>query len=162
MTDRMDFHLATCSCGQVRLRLDGPPIVASTCHCDSCKAAGRALEQLPGARPILDNTEGTAFVLFRKDRVSSEAGADLLADYRLTPESKTGRIVATCCNTAMFLDFPPGHWVSVYRGRLPERERGLDRRRGWFVPRLVLTWIGMGFRTPAIAFAKGETRVLAG
>ena len=94
MTDRTDFHLATCSCGQVRLRLDGPPIVASTCHCDSCKAAGRALGQLRGAQPILDKTEGTAFVLFRKDRLSSQSGADLLADYRLTPESKTGRIVS--------------------------------------------------------------------
>lgn len=162
MTDQDDFHLAVCACGQVRLKLDGPPIVGSTCHCDSCKAAGRALEQLPGAPPVLDKGEGTAFVLFRKDRMSSQAGADLLADYRLKPGSTTGRIVATCCNSAMFLDFPQGHWVSVYRRRLPDSDRSLDRRRGWFVPRLILTWIRMGFRTPGIAFAKGATRVLYG
>lgn len=162
MTDQQVFHLASCNCGQVRLKLDGPPIVASTCHCDSCKAAGRALEQLPGAPRILDQSDGTAFVLFRKDRMSSQSGAGHLADYRLKPTSTTGRIVATCCNSAMFLDFQQGHWVSVYRTRLPGGEAGLDRRRGWFIPRLILTWIRMGFRTPKVAFAKGETRLLDG
>ncbi|MGI9479485.1 MAG: hypothetical protein ACR2PI_22475, partial [Hyphomicrobiaceae bacterium] len=28
--------------------------------------------------------------------------------------------VASCCNTAMYLKFRPGHWVSVYRGRFAD------------------------------------------
>ena len=37
----------------------------------------------------------------------------------MKPNSPTRRMFARCCNTAMFLDFTKGHWLSLYRGRLP-------------------------------------------
>lgn len=37
---------------------------------------------------------------------------------KLRGESATNRVVATCCSSAMFLNFDDGkHWVSVYRSR---------------------------------------------
>ncbi|WP_197038357.1 hypothetical protein [Billgrantia saliphila] len=40
-----------------------------------------------------------------------------MLDYKIKTESPTKRVVATCCNSAMFLDFQKGHWFSVYRAR---------------------------------------------
>lgn len=48
-------------------------------------------------------------------------GHDQLRDHRLDPQSLTRRVVATCCESPMFLDYEKGHWFSVYRARL-----GLD------------------------------------
>lgn len=45
---------------------------------------------------------------------------ELLAEHRLTDDSKTRRVVATCCNTPMFLDFTHGHWLSIYGALWPE------------------------------------------
>jgi hypothetical protein len=44
-------------------------------------------------------------------------GAEHLRDYRIKEGSHTKRVVASCCNSAMFLDFQKGHWFSVYRAR---------------------------------------------
>ena len=79
---------------------------------------------------------------------------------------------ARCCNTAMFLDVTKGHWLTVYRGRLPndippaamrmmtaERPEGVilpddmanySGRSGKFMLKLVRAWMAMGFRRPAI------------
>ncbi len=39
--------------------------------------------------------------------------------YKLMEESVTNRVVASCCNSAMFLDFDRGpHWVSLFRARI--------------------------------------------
>lgn len=41
----------------------------------------------------------------------------VLKPYKLSPSSATNRVVATCCNTPMFLGFDDArHWVSAYRG----------------------------------------------
>jgi len=44
-------------------------------------------------------------------------GEQLLQEYRLDGEPDTKRVVASCCNSAMFLDFEKGHWLSLYRDR---------------------------------------------
>jgi len=42
----------------------------------------------------------------------------LLRPLKLKETSRTNRVVATCCNSAMFMNFDRGpHWVSVYRVR---------------------------------------------
>jgi hypothetical protein len=56
-------------------------------------------------------------VLYCKDRFSCVEGNQLLQGLRIQPDSPTKRVVASCCNSAMFLDFERGHWVSVYRAR---------------------------------------------
>ncbi len=48
---------------------------------------------------------GTGFVLVRSDRVRCVKGGDKLQEHRLKPDSPTRRVLATCCNSPMFLEF---------------------------------------------------------
>lgn len=168
-------QIVSCRCGQVELRTTGAPIITSCCFCDSCRTAGRTLQLLPGASPVLTPDGGTDFVLMRKNGVECLRGSESLAEYRLTPASATRRIVATCCNSYMFLDFSPGHWVSVVRNLLPPPARPpvevymmlgdlpvgvvpagdvprAKRLPPQFMRKLLFSWAGMGFRRPRIDF----------
>jgi hypothetical protein len=117
MSDRQ--VIARCNCGQVEIEARGKPIASVICHCDDCQAAGRMLAELPGAPHLLDGAGGTANVLYRKDRVTPIKGWHLLEAHKLTPESKTNRMVAKCCNTPMAITFDDArHWVPLYRNRL--------------------------------------------
>ncbi|MDA8426161.1 MAG: hypothetical protein M0Z80_08470 [Treponema sp.] len=60
---------------------------------------------------------GTSYVLYRKDKVAFPKGKELLRDYRLEGEPFTKRAVASCCNSAMYLEYEKGHWFSLYRDR---------------------------------------------
>lgn len=108
---------AHCTCGSVELETTGTPILGATCYCDDCQEAGRRIEQLPNAPRVLDPNGGTDFLLYRKDRLKYTKGSGLLLDHRLREGSATRRVVATCCNSFMFLDFEKGHWFSVCRAR---------------------------------------------
>jgi hypothetical protein len=108
---------ASCSCGRVRCEGVGKPILSAVCYCDDCQEGGRRIEGLPEASPVLDPDGGTPYLTYRDDRFRCVSGADLLTGYRLKDGSPTQRFVASCCNSAMFLKFKPGHWVSAYRGR---------------------------------------------
>jgi hypothetical protein len=150
---------ATCVCGRVALEALGKPIVSAACYCASCQEAGRQLEALQGAAPLLEADGGTSVVLFRKDRVRCLRGQDLLAEHRLAPDSKTRRVVATCCNSAMFLDFTKRHWLTLYKERILADDRPpLEMRAhsGRFMWRLLSSWAAMGFRTPEIDYVNGK------
>jgi hypothetical protein len=160
---------ASCRCGMVVLEVTGAPIVHTACYCASCQEAGRQIESLPDAPTVLDADGGIDFVLYRKDRVRCVRGGDLMEARRLKPESPTRRMVATCCNSAMFLDFTKGHWLTLYRARLPGPVQPLemrvmtsDRREGVVLPadvpnyathsgkftwKLFAAWASMRFRT---------------
>ncbi len=162
-----------CACGRVELAVEGAPILSAECCCTSCRTAGARLEQLPGAKPLLGKHGVTRFVLYRKDRVRFLAGADLLAELRLAPGASTRRVVATCCNAPVFLDFEKGHWLSLYGGlwppgtlpRLEMRTMASDlpdasvlpddvpnaRRQSLaFFAKLLGAWAAMGFRVPKL------------
>jgi hypothetical protein len=163
---------ASCRCGAVVLQLQAEPILRGVCYCASCQEAGRRIEQLPDAPPVLDADGGTDYVLYRKDRVRCVQGGERFEAYRLKPESPTRRMVATCCNSAMFLDFTKGHWLTVYRARVPGpvppvemRVMTADRRAdvvlpsdtpnypghsGKFMRKLLAAWMAMGFRAPKV------------
>lgn len=163
---------AACRCGAVTLETAGQPIVSANCYCHSCQEAGSRLEQMPAAPSVLDADGGTAFVLFRKDRVRFTRGADKLREHRIKPDSPTRRVVAACCGSPMFLEFKNGHWLSIYRDRLPEGAAPLEMRvmtknrregveladdvpnyaihSGKFMWRLLAAWVAMGFRVPKI------------
>jgi hypothetical protein len=165
-------HSATCQCGKVRLEAAGPPILTAICYCADCQEAGRRLEQLASAPPVLASDGGTEIILVRKDRVRCSSGAELLEEHRLKPESPTRRLVATCCNSAMFLDFTKGHWLSIYRNRFgpdapPPEMRIMTREHragveladdlpnaagypGKFMMKLMGAWMAMGFKRPEI------------
>jgi hypothetical protein len=152
-------HLsATCRCKKVELEAYGPPIASAACYCASCREAGRLFEGLPAAPPVLDADGGTSFVLYRKDCVRCSKGQEYLEEHRLTPASPTRRIIATCCNSAMFLDFTSGHWLSIYRKRfasdLPPTEMRAHSAR--FMLKLLTSWVSMGFRRPKVTWVTSK------
>lgn len=165
-------HLRKLSLRQVELQIVGPPVLRALCYCTSCQQAGRRHQAIPGADAVLAEDGGTDFVLYRKDRVRCVRGGDLLEERRLTPGSPTRRMYARCCNTAMVLDYTRGHWLTIYRGRLPDnippaalRMMTAERPEGVILPddiasypgfpgkfmlKLLLAWMAMGFRRPAV------------
>ncbi len=109
---------ARCSCGSVELEAVGAPITSVACYCASCQEGSRQIEALPKGRPVCDPDGGTAYALYRKDRIEYSEGSQLLRGYKLRNESSTRRVVATCCDSPMFLDFKGGHWLSIYQTAL--------------------------------------------
>jgi hypothetical protein len=107
-------------------------------------------------------------------------GQEYLEEYRLKPDSPTRRVIATCCNSAMFLDFTKGHWLTMYRNRFPtgapplemrvmthDRRDGVeladdlpnyDGHSGKFMLRLIAAWIAMGLRRPEITLGKSARK----
>ena len=174
-------HLfAMCQCGKVKFEAAGPPIMTGSCFCTSCQEAGRRFEQLPSAPSVLDSDSGTGLILYRKDRVQCVTGQQYLEEHRLKPDSPTRRVIAKCCNSAMFLDFTRGHWLSMFRNRFPagapplelrimtkERRAGVELaddvpnyegHSGKFMLKLIGAWIAMGFRRPEITWGKTASR----
>ncbi|MGZ5920715.1 MAG: GFA family protein [Rhizomicrobium sp.] len=171
---------AKCQCGKVEFKASGPPILTTACYCTDCQTAGRQFEQLPSAPPMLDPDSGTGMILYRKDRVQCAKGQEFLEERRLKPTSPTRRVVATCCNSAMFLDFTKGHWLSMFRNRFgagapplemrvmtKERRAGValaddvpnyPGRSGKFMRKLLTSWAAMGFRRPEIPWGKAIRR----
>lgn len=171
MAQTTELH---CRCGQVRLDVERPPIVSTECHCSSCRAAGVRLQALASAPPFMEPNGGTRFILYRKDRVRFARGHERLREFRLAPGAKTRRVVASCCNTPVFLEFQNGHWLSLYgclwREQAPPplelRTMTSDSHDGSsladdvpnakrqslsFFAKLMGAWIAMGFRSPTIA-----------
>ena len=119
MSEAPKTHLtARCSCGSVEIEATGTPITSVVCYCESCQEGSRQIEALPNGGPVCDSNGGTAYALYRKDRVEYSKGTTLLRGYKLRDESSTKRVVATCCDSAMFMNFDDSkHWVPVYRAR---------------------------------------------
>ena len=163
-----------CACGKFQLEAERAPIISTECHCNSCRTAGARLQAAHAARPILEANGGTRFVLYRKDRIRFLGGAELLKEFRLAPTSPTRRVVASCCNTPVFLEFENGHWLSLYSGLWPQgtlpptdlRTMTSDhpnrtaladdvpsgkRQTALFYAKLLGAWIAMGFKSPKIS-----------
>lgn len=161
----------SCGCGQTRLAVTGPPILAAACCCTSCRTAAARLQSLPGAAPILGPHGETQYVLYRKDRVALPDTRPMRA-FHLSG-SKTRRVLAHCCATPLFLEFPGGHWLSLYAAlwpagtapkahlrtmvadlpdasALPDDIPNARSQSLWFMGRLLTAWIAMGFRAPKL------------
>ena len=111
------IRVATCACGTVRCEAVDAPIVSAVCYCSDCREGGRRIEALPGARPVLDADGGASYLTYRDDRFRCVSGAEMLVAHRLGDRAPTRRMVASCCNSGMFLKFEPGFWISSYRLR---------------------------------------------
>ena len=179
----MSVTALSCRCGKVRLEARAAPIITSECHCQSCREAARRIGTLPGAPAISGTHGGTHFVLYRKDRLSITAGREWLRNFRLGPEAHTRRVLATCCNTPVLLEFKGGHWASLYgnlwqgqslpppqlRTMTGDREAPLPEASvpagRWetakFYGRLLAAWIAMGFRSPVLALDTPEMELAA-
>ena len=112
-----DTLISTGQCGNVRCQGVGRPIISGVCYCDDCQAGATMLEALDGAAPVAEPDGGTHYLTYRDDRFSCVQGADLLQACQISPDAPTRRMVASCCNTAMFLKFSKGHWTSAYARR---------------------------------------------
>jgi hypothetical protein len=111
-------RIARCSCGKVVIEAFGDPITSTVCYCDTCQEGSRQIEALPNAAPIRGPDGGTAYILYRKDRIKYSQGTELLKGYKIDEKSPTRRSVATCCNSAMVMQLDDVmHWVPIYRGR---------------------------------------------
>ena len=143
-----------------RSKLSAIRCVSAKCYCASCREAGDRFERLPAAPPLLDTDGGTAVVLYPKDRVRCVKGQEYLEEHRLTLASSTRRVIATCCNSAMFLDFTIGHWLSMYRNRFTSDAPPPEMRAhsGRFMLKLLTSWAAMGFRRPKITWVKTKTQ----
>jgi len=172
-------RIAACQCEAVALEVSGQPILSAICHCESCQTAGERLEKRAGAPPVLGLHRGTAFMLFRKDRIRCLRGEKHLAEFRLKRDSPTRRVVASCCNAPMFLEFTNGHWLSFYMDRFEPSDRSQPDLRTMtrdlavpiedddgvpaftthsarFMWKLLMAWVAMGFRAPKIDYVKGD------
>jgi hypothetical protein len=171
--------ILACCCGEVTLSVIGNPIINAECLCSDCQKAGAFLQTLAGAPKILDQNQATRFVLYRKDKVKFHSGSNQLKQYSLEKDSPTRRVIASCCNTPIFLEFSNGHWLSIY-GLLwrPEELPALDLRTMTrsrpagveladnvpnpnthtfsFYIVLFKAWLAMGFRSPKIDVVSGK------
>jgi hypothetical protein len=120
--------LVSCACGKVQWQAIGAPIAAVACYCDDCQQGSRQIEALPNAPAVADAQGATQYLLYRKDRLECSKGRELLRAFRLREKSPTKRVVASCCNSAMYLDFEKGHWLSVYRARFSAAAPPLQMR----------------------------------
>ena len=110
---------ASCACGSVEFEGHGTPIVSVVCYCDDCQEAARQLEALPDAPAIRDADGGTGYVAYRKDRVRCSKGEALLKNHKIKAKTPTNRVIATCCNSTMLLNFDDSkHWANLYRKRV--------------------------------------------
>lgn len=164
----------TCHCGKAGIEVIGEPFLVTECLCNSCRSSAMRLGSLPDAKDMLTPLGATATAMYRKDRVRFIEGFDLLAEFRLTERSGTRRVVATCCNTPMFMELGGAHWLDVYlhlwpadsrpkpqmrtmvgdlvdTSGLPDDMPNLKKQSLSFYARLLGAWVGMGFRNPDIA-----------
>ncbi|EAR09105.1 GFA family protein [Reinekea blandensis] len=169
----------SCRCGQVSLIVYQQPIISVECLCRDCQQAGRLFKTLPDAPAIMDNNNATRFELYRKDRVTWQLGEANLKEHRLTADSDTRRVIATCCNTPMFLEFTKGHWLSIYGAlwaaetlpplalrtmtkdapasvSLPNDVPNPNTHNVAFFYRLLRAWAAMGFRSPKVKYVHGS------
>jgi len=113
--------IARCSCGGVEYEATGRPIVSFICFCTDCQTGSKQLEALPGAGSVRDCDGGTAYVVYRKDRIRCARGAELLDHHKLRADTVTSRVTARCCNDPMVMWFEGArHWVPVYRARIAD------------------------------------------
>lgn len=119
MSETPKNHMtARCSCGSVEFEAVGAPIASVVCYCDDCQEGSRRIEAFPNARPVQEPDGGTAYILYRKDRIKCSRGAELLKGHKIREKSATSRVVATCCNSATVMKFDDArHWIPMYRAR---------------------------------------------
>ena len=166
----------TCRCGQTAFAATGEPITVTECMCDSCRKAADFFEQRLQAPPIRTILGGTACAEYRKDRFEINRGQSNLAAYYLHPRAKTRRVVASCCNTPLWIELGGAHWMGLYLSNWPEAHRpeidirtmvkdlspgiqlpddipNRETHSFKFYAQLMKAWILMQFRNPKLPIA---------
>jgi hypothetical protein len=71
-----------CAGSEVQYEGIGAHITCAVCYFNSCQTAGAAFERLPAAPTVFEPDGGTAYVLFRKDRINCIRGRESLKEQR--------------------------------------------------------------------------------
>lgn len=163
-------EVITCACGQFHLELTGKPFTTAECHCTSCR---KAAERFFKTTRVTAPNGGTQYALYRKDRVGFPDSLQGLRGHRLSEKAPTRRVVASCCNTPIFLEFQGGHWLSLYASMWPIEKRPVMQIRtqtgdapadaeldnslpagglttAGFYAKLLTAWMAMGFKAPKL------------
>jgi hypothetical protein len=118
LSEHLAETIASCECGSVQLQIAGTPITRVICYCDDCQAGSSQLARLPHAPNPLGPDGGTDYVLFRKDRLRFLKGEQHIRPHKVSQASKTNRLLASCCNTFMYMSFDDSrHWRPVWTKR---------------------------------------------
>ncbi|MDE2410958.1 MAG: hypothetical protein KGM18_04185 [Sphingomonadales bacterium] len=122
-----------CACGAVECAITAPPIGTAVCYCADCQAAARMIEAEGHGPAVADADGGTALALIRNDRFALLKGEEHMTAHKLRPDSPTSRLVAGCCNSAMFIAFDDWRfWKSTmierWTGDKPAIEMRLEVR----------------------------------
>ena len=121
--------IVRCVCGAVEIEALGRPIAGVVCYCRDCQAAAQLIEAMPDASPFRASDGGTPMIIYRKDRIRCRSGSERLQKLKLRQGSPTNRWVATCCNSAMIVNFDDAkHWVDVFRARFAGSPPPLEMR----------------------------------
>ena len=98
-----------------------PPLMSVICHCSSCQKAAERIEEKDRAPAVSDAHGGTPLVVFDGRDTECVQGEELTEGMRLNDSTITQRIIATCCNSALMLDFDKGpYWVSAFHDRVED------------------------------------------
>jgi len=117
-----------CQCGEVECSGLTAPFLSAVCYCDHCQEAAQQIEA-GGGPSVTDPDGGTALCLIRDDHFRIERGAGLLQPHRRDPASPTSRMVASCCNSAMYLEFADGRfWKSAMISRIAGAKPKIEMR----------------------------------
>ena len=121
-------RIATCSCGKVRFKATGRPIVSAVCYCADCQAGGHQMQAAGAREDFRDAWGGSGYLTYRDDRLECLEGVAQLHGFKLHDDAPTTRYLATCCNSAIYLKYGPGWWTSMYRTRFGDDAPPLEMR----------------------------------
>lgn len=118
-----------CECGRVECQSKRPPMLTATCYCDDCQAAAKEIKADGTGPQVADPDGGTALSLLRIDGFRTVKGAELLVPHQLRKSSPTSRVVASCCNSAMYISFTDRRfWVSAMTNRIVGKKPTIQSR----------------------------------
>lgn len=90
-----------CKCGAIQFELTGDPVLNCNCHCHSCVATCRYIDEKKGGTSGIKD-HGVAFSFFKPDQIGKlpdslkELGAVKVGD-----NGKNLRLFAQCCGTSL-------------------------------------------------------------
>jgi len=120
--------IVSCKCGQVQVEATGKPFMVSACNCDDCQTGWGRIQSFENAAPVLDARGGTEQVYFRNDRVRVVKGEELLQPFKIRPQARMRRVMAKCCNTAMYSSREDYRFTSIIRARFGADAPPLESR----------------------------------
>ena len=94
-----------CGCGKLQLELDADPFNVSACHCHSCVASSKYLDDKYKDEPNYSSgiTNGAAAgAFFMPDALKTAPGGELIIGcLKVGPKGKSIRKYAKCCGTQL-------------------------------------------------------------